>query len=255
MIYFFTLVLDGMPYITNHLPVFNRLSVPWKWIIIEGVSAPVKDTSWCKRIPPRLSEDGTHEYLLSIRSHPNVEVVSRPSWEGKTEMCNTALSMATRPGLLWQIDSDEVYNTHSIEKMHDAFMCEPSKNCARIYARYFLGQNIVITSNNTYGNRNGEWLRVWRYFPGMQFSSHEPPRLHPMTENGFTVGDTSLLGVSMDHYAYATEKQVAFKEKFYGYEGAVEQWRKIQANTSWPCRVGDFLKWVKDDAKCDRFYK
>ena len=39
-VYFFTIVLDGMPFITHHLPVFNRLSFDWEWRIVEGVELP-----------------------------------------------------------------------------------------------------------------------------------------------------------------------------------------------------------------------
>lgn len=256
MIHFFTIVLDGMPYITNHLPMMNRLKVPWKWHIVEGVAKNVKDTSWCQSILPRLSSDGTTQYLDSISSHPNVKIYQRQLWEGgKVEMVNTALSGMKTPGLLWQLDSDELWQPWQIEQTNSLFQMFPQKNCARFACRYFLGQNIIITSRGTYGNKPNEWLRVWRFEPGMRFDRHEPPVILGMKEETFTQQETEAMGLVFDHPAYATEKQVAFKESYYGYKGAVEQWKKLQANTKWPVLVSNYLTWVKDGATADLLIK
>ena len=42
------------------------------------------------------------------------------------------------------------------------------------------------------------------------------------------------------HHAYVSEKQVAFKAKFYGYDNAVEGWRALQ-NATPPADLGDYL--------------
>lgn len=255
MIHFVTIALDALPYLSFHIQMMNRLRVPWRWHIIEGTALPLKDTSWVTGIPPRLSEDGTTEYLQNLSSHPNVTIVQKPSWPGKTAMVNHALSFCHTPGLLWQLDADEIWQAQDIETIYNAFQSNPRKNCARFHARYFLGQNIIITSDNTYGNHFGEWVRCWRYFPGMKFKKHEPPVIMPMAENAFSVEQTLAMGVEFDHYAYATIDQVALKEKYYGYTGAVDQWLKLQQNTVWPCRAGKFLKWITDETICDRLYR
>jgi hypothetical protein len=45
-IHFFTIVLNGMPFIEYHLKAFSELDIPWCWHIIEGVAALNHDTAW-----------------------------------------------------------------------------------------------------------------------------------------------------------------------------------------------------------------
>lgn len=253
MVNFFTIVLDGMPWIACHLPVFNRLSIPWRWIVVEGVARPKNCTAWCKPIPPRLSNDGTTQYLDSISRHPRIAVIRSPAHEaGKLGMVNEACKRMADPGLIWEIDADEIWTTQQIEQTWRLFLANPDKGAARFYCRYYLGINIVITGQDAYGNKKDEWARVWRFTPGKFFNRHEPPIFDGGCRNSFTREATRGYGLVFEHYAYATEAQVAFKEAYYGYTGAVAQWRTLQANVKWPCRVGDFLKWVKDDAEAER---
>ena len=56
---FFTIVLDGMPWLPMQLAMMQRLKCDWLWAVAEGVADNVADTGWCKKIPPRLSNDGT----------------------------------------------------------------------------------------------------------------------------------------------------------------------------------------------------
>ena len=88
MTHFFTIVLNGMPWISCHLPVFNKLNVDWRWHVIEGAAKNVGCTSWCKSIPPSLSTDGTTEYLNEISSHPRVRLYRSKMWNGKLDMVN-----------------------------------------------------------------------------------------------------------------------------------------------------------------------
>ena len=61
-IHFFTIVLNGKPYIDYHIEVFKRLKVPWHWHIIEGVASLTHDTAWSLsqggRVPTALHLDG-----------------------------------------------------------------------------------------------------------------------------------------------------------------------------------------------------
>ena len=45
-IHFFTIVLNGEPFIRYHLDSFNKLSFPWHWHIIEGLADLKHDTAW-----------------------------------------------------------------------------------------------------------------------------------------------------------------------------------------------------------------
>jgi hypothetical protein len=45
-IHFFTIVLNGEPFIRYHEEVFRKLTVPWHWHVIEGVALLRHDTGW-----------------------------------------------------------------------------------------------------------------------------------------------------------------------------------------------------------------
>ena len=86
-IVFFTIVLDGMPWLPMQLAMMQRLKCDWLWAVAEGVADNVADTGWCKKIPPRLSNDGTGGWLREISdNHPNVFHFNAELWPGKAAM-------------------------------------------------------------------------------------------------------------------------------------------------------------------------
>ena len=254
-IHFVTIVKDGMPFISWHYPIFRQLKIDWQWIVVEGVAAPENCTSWCAPLPPGLSTDGTREYLDSIAGFDKRVVLLRNVyWHGKAAMFNAACELIQESGLLWQVDSDEIWSGFQIGIMEQLFRENPGRNSARFFCRYFVGPDIAVTSRNCGNNTEYEWNRVWKIKPGVRFKSHEPPKLEDFEEKPLTHQETEAAGLVFDHFAYATEAQVAFKEKYYGsennkcghlYKGAVERWRKLQANLKWPTIIGkDFMPWV-----------
>jgi hypothetical protein len=246
-----TIVLDGMPFLPIQFTTFNRLACDWTWHIVEGAAANVHCTSWCRPQPPRLSRDGSHEFIGSLSTHPRVRSIAREWWPGgKVEMCNAGIEGITEPGLLLQVDMDELWSADQIDRIVDLFSRPPrglSFSAARFFCRYFVGPNLVTLGEECYGNNPGEWLRAWRLAPGARFTQHEPPRFEGADEH-LDRETTRGLGLVFDHYAYAFESQVAYKEQFYGYEGAVAHWRRLQANDVWPARLREFLPWVDDRA-------
>lgn len=249
----FTIVLDGEPWIRHHLEVLQKTNLEWNWVIVEGVARPTKDTSWVKGIEPRLSLDGTHEYLKSINDK-RVKVISRPRWENKTSMCNEAVQYLPS-GVLMQIDSDELWKSDQFETIVNWFEQDRSIQRMRFFCRYYVGPSIITTGFDSYGNNPGEWLRAWRYSHGQRFITHEPPVLGRQVGYGIGRELTAARGLVFDHMAYASEKQVAFKEEYYGYEGAVRQWRRLQANKIWPVKLKDFLPWVDDNATANQYQR
>lgn len=242
-----TVVLDGDPYIRHHLAQFEKLTCDWHWVICEGVAKNINCTSWCKEIPPRLSNDGTTEYLASIANNKRVTVVQKPLWRGKIEMFNCAVGHFNEPGILLQVDSDELWTAEQLTRLMRLYRERPSAHKMYFFCRYFVGPKIITVGQDGYGNRKTEFLRSWRFHPGMIFQKHEPPIFNHNT--GLAVGrhETKAHGLVFDHMAYALEKQVAFKETYYGYTDAVKHWRRLQANTEWPVRnLSDFLPWVGD---------
>lgn len=252
-----TIVLDGLPWIAYHLPVFNKLSIDWEWHIAEGVSKPVADTGWCKGIPPRLSTDGTKEYLDSISRHPRVKVVRKEEWNGKTEQINACVKGVQPGDIVMQVDSDEMWTARQLELIVRILTSGGPENSCSFWCRYFVGPDIVITTRDCYAEHKAwEWRRAWKAQDDFRFTKHEPPEVN-LTSTWHGNDHTASIGLVFDHYAYALESQVALKAKYYGhdYSNAVEQWRKLQLNTKWPARLGDFFPWVKDQTMVDKLYR
>lgn len=248
-IHFFTIVKNGMPFITWHYPELRKLSIPWTWHIVEGTAAPVGCTSWCRHIEPGLSDDGTTGYIRGIQQLDyRIQHETNAWWRGKVEMVNRALAQVFEPCILIQLDADEIWRAEQIEAIHK-MLSEGEANCAYFYCRYFVGPRLVVTDVGLYGNRTDiEWLRAWRVEGLPSFKTHEPPVLDRFTPKPILHKETVKQGLVFDHYAYATEEQVRFKESYYGYEGAVEQWRELQKQRS-TVRLRDFLPWVKDESR------
>ena len=245
-----TIVLDGMPWITWHLPMLNRLrGIDWEWHVMEGVAAPMHCTRWCSKIEPRVSGDGTTQYLDSIASHPRVRIYRKPLWLGKIEMVNRPLKQK-EPYVLLQADADELWTTSQVESIH-WLLTKTQWKAAQFSCRFFVGPHIAVTERGGYGNRDSEWMRAWRMEPGMLFERHEPPvvRGHRGIVAPPTV--TKDIGLVFDHYAYATEAQVAFKERFYKYEGATAAWKRMQRYIGFPAPLNQFLPWVDTPSKVE----
>ncbi len=59
----------------------------------------------------------------------------------------------------------------------------------------------------------------------------------------FSMQETRAHGITFQHFAYATEKDVSFKEQYYGYRDATSRWRALQARKG-PIQAKRFLRWV-----------
>ncbi len=236
-----SIVLDGMPFITWHLPIFQKLKCDWKWIIVEGTAQNNGSTRWCQPQEPRLSNDGTTEYLHEISSIKNVTVMQQDYWQSKDEMVNAAIYGIDEPCVLIQIDSDEIYRAETIDKIVSLFDSDDSLGAIKMPCRYFLGPKLVAEGKDCWSNKSNEWLRAWRFNPGATFIKHEPPVLNVITGRTMNREESAGHALTFDHLAYVTEAQVAFKEKFYGYTGVLNQWRALQRNTFWPAKLSRFF--------------
>src|SRR5688572_29769492 len=122
-IHFFTIVLNGQPFIRYHIDVFRELPFRWHWHVVEGVARLVHDTAWSAARGGRideslhhngLSNDGTSHYLDKIAAEfPDIITVYRKPggafWDGKREMVAAPLANVTEPCLLWEVDADELW--------------------------------------------------------------------------------------------------------------------------------------------------
>ncbi|WP_448207505.1 glycosyltransferase [Azospirillum sp. sgz302134] len=271
-IHFFTIVLNGEPFIRHHERVFAELPFEWHWHIVEGVAALKHDTAWSLASGGRVldsvhdqgrSNDGTSAYLdeLAARFPDRVTLHRKPLgafWDGKREMVNAPLPHIATPGLLWQVDADELWTAEQIRTVHALFQANPQRTAAYYWCDYFVGPERVISTRFNYAqNPRQEWLRTWRFEPGMTWAAHEPPTLVDAAGKDlaqvdpFTQDEMEDAGVVFQHFAYATEAQAAFKETYYGYKDARAHWRRLQEEVTGSALLRDHLPWVSDETLVD----
>lgn len=277
-VHFFTIVLNGEPFIRYHLDVFRSLPFRWHWHVVEGVASLVHDTGWS--VPAGghvddsvhrdgLSVDGTTEYLDGIAAAEpgRITLYRKPGgafWEGKREMVSAPLARVGEECLLWEVDADELWTAEQIASVHQLFHDDRARSAAYYWCHYVPAPGAVVTTRYNYSqNPEYEWLRTWRYRPGDIWEAHEPPILVRPTRltrvdvaqiRPFLHEETEAAGAVFQHFAYATEEQVRFKESYYGYRGALARWRELTkavAAAHGPLRLGDYLPWVQDDTMVD----
>ena len=275
-IHFFTIVLNGHPFIRYHIDLFKQLKTNWHWHIVEGVADLKHDTSWSLSTGGKISDefhrdglsmDGTSEYIDRLKEkHPEKVTIYRKKdgsfWDGKLEMVNAPLINIQNQCLLWQIDSDELWTLEQIQGMLQLFEKHPEKSAAFFHCHFFVGPDLLTLTPEAYSHHNSyEWLRVWNFRPGMRWVSHEPPLLAELHDNRwhdvaklnpFSQNDTAKKNLVFTHYAYALESQVKFKEVYYGYKGAVRQWQILQQAKQFPVYLRNYFSWVKDAAQVAR---
>lgn len=274
-VHFFTIVLNGMPFIYHHIDAFRHLPFRWHWHIVEGVADLIHDTAWSRpnggHIPGSyhkdgLSIDGTSRYIDQLHQlfPENITVYRKPPghmWQGKLEMINAPLDSIQEDCLLWEIDADECWTHAQLCAGWRMFHVEPQRNAAFYWCHFFVGPGLVVNSRNCYSQMAGlEWLRTWRYQPGCRWVAHEPPRLvykesgtdiDTARPSAFTNEETEAKGLVFQHFAYVTLDQVRFKEKYYGYAHATYHWLRLQKERNFPAKLGDYLQWVKDGTTFD----
>lgn len=277
-VHFFTIVLNGEPFIRYHLDVFRALPFPWHWHVVEGVASLVHDTGWSVAAGGRvdaavhrngLSVDGTTGYLDEIAAEENGRVTlyrkrNGAFWDGKREMISEPLSVITDECLLWEVDSDELWTSEQIDAVRRLFLNDPERTAAYYWCHFVPAPGAVVTTRYNYSqNPTYEWIRTWRYRPGDRWEAHEPPILVRRTRRGnvnaanirpFLHDETEAAGAVFQHFAYATEPQLRFKETYYGYRGALAGWRELKKavdSSKGPVRLGDYLPWVEDDTLVD----
>jgi hypothetical protein len=243
-----SIVLDGEPFIERHLPIFEGLKPGWFWRIAEGVADNVNCTSWCQKQKPRLSSDGTTEYLDSIAKHERVKLYRKKLWDGKIAMFNKMISDIKEPSILLTVDVDELWRAEQLELIVKLFEQHQTLSSIMFTCRYFVGEKLILEGRNCYGDHEYEWLRAFRFNPSQRFSSHEPPVLTgDDPKRRMSKEDSRKLGLVFDHFAYATEAQAAYKEQFYGYPGLVNQWLAMQHYADFPAPLSRFFSHVTGD--------
>ncbi len=276
-IHFFTIVLNGEPFIRYHEKLLCNLDIPWHWHIVEGVADLKHDTAWSVAAGGHVAEslhdrgrsnDGTSSYLdqLAARFPDNVSIYRKPLdafWDGKLEMVDAPLANIKEDCLLWQVDNDELWTLAQIKAVHAMFTADPKRTAAYYWCWYYVGPNKIISTRYNYAqNPQQEWLRTWRWKEGARWAAHEPPILvapDPQDPaqiqnlakiNPFSHDETEQVGAVFQHLAYVAHSQLAFKEIYYGYKGAGAAWRALQKQQR-SGQLKDYFAWVHDGTVFD----
>jgi hypothetical protein len=243
----FTIVLNGMPFIERQYNIIPKVFD--HWYVVEGVTKPVLDTGWCREISKNFysneytSVDGTHDFLNKISKDKNITVIRKNNfWNGKVEMCNSFMDEIENCTLM-QFDVDEIWKQDILENVLNFSEINKNFDGMLFKCNYYVGENLITEGEDCYGNNPNEWCRLWKIKNKTNWISHEPPRIKGCTH--FLSRDfTKQKNWIFDHYAYTLESQLIFKENFYNYRDAVQQWKKLQEATDLPCHLNKYLPWV-----------
>ena len=255
MLTVFTIVLNGQPWIRRILPELNKLSIPWRWCVVEGVSLPRHCTSHCREVQAKwhdaeyLSVDGTRPYLDEASKNPRVKVFRKNSpWDGKVAMIQAALE-ADEHEVVVELDSDELFTSEQLARIYEFLSVRPAGTFMQFACDFWFGPRKKVITTTGFGSQWYEWYRAWRFGPGVRFVSHEPPRLNvdgPMIPRGVTQD----MGLILDHRSFVTDQQARFKEEFYGWPGFYHDWKLLQ-ETAGPVRLKKFMPYATENAVVD----
>jgi hypothetical protein len=142
-------------------------------------------------------------------------------------------------GVVMQVDSDELWQAWQLERIYWLMLQQPVATAARFACRYWVGPSKILTSTTGWARGDLEWLRAWRWGPGMRFLRHEPPIVTGF-DRCVSIESTEAAGLVFDHFAYTHEQQIAMKQDYYGYHGLVDAWHRLQA-TSGPVNLQEFF--------------
>ena len=240
----FTIIFNGLHHLQhNNYAEFllNRFDY---WAVVEGASGNTGSTGWCHSMPGEYhtngaSVDGTREYLDELqKKHPNLLLVKSDGlWSNKDEQVNRAideLEKVNHRGYLWEIDIDEQWTDENMAAAEN-MLTEKGARTGEFYANHFVGKDIV--ARGYWGEGKGlPYRRLWDW-KGERFARHEPPELEGGND------PTELLPQYFNHYSYYFEKDVAFKDKWYGgHQGIHRKWLELQKETTFPQPISRLIR-------------
>ncbi len=238
----FTIVFNGLHHLLADDFSYRMAKYFDRWYIAEGAVYNEGSTKWCKEMPTEYhdrgrSVDGTWDHLRQLTHlFPNVIIVNNilicqktymknGFWKGKDSQVNACIHamklQKTEPCYLWQIDADEVWREPDLNAA-ELLLEESGCRVGTFSCNYWVGKGLVTSGIWGEGQGANAYKRLWKW-DGEWFKSHEPPIL----------GDGSLaeyyIPIRFNHYAYYYEKDVKFKNDWYGgHEGICKKWKWLQ---------------------------
>lgn len=228
----FTIIFNGLHHLRHNNWLENILKNFDLSVFVDGLALPGGSTCWCKPVADNMhkngaSIDGTVEFLSERTGsgHKAVLVESVGPWKSKDDMVNAAIGEIrdrVSDGYLWEVDVDEQWYDGDL-KAAETSLDYVSAQCGSFLCNYYVGKDRIAVGEWGEG-RLLPYRRLWKW-RGQQFKTHEPPEL--VGWNGATV----LLPQRFNHYAYYFEKDVLFKQEYYGQKSLLENWTKIVKST------------------------
>jgi len=226
----FSIIFNGLHHLLHNDQFRFILNNCDKWIIVEGASESNGSTNWCKKMPDEYhnnggSIDGTRQFLkeLSQQESKLVYVPSSGFWSSKDQQVNRAIDeikKITDKCFLWQMDIDEQWTAEAMNQA-EMEMSEYKIKIGAFQSECYCGKNLRPV---------GEWAcpdgvyRLWDW-EGEYFTKHEPPTLDGCKDK---LG--KLLTPIFKHFNYYWEKDVKFKDAWYGgHEQIYERWKYINS--------------------------
>lgn len=228
----FSIIHNGLHHLHHNDQYQKILNSCDRWIVVEGAALSNGSTNWCKEFPYDFhkdggSTDGTREFLeyLSKQSDKLIYIPSSGFWHSKDHQVNRAIEEVkkiTNECWLWEIDIDEQWDISQMDEAEREMSASGSKaGCFR--ARCFIGKNLRAIGDWGEAYSYG-YTRLWRW-QGEYFICHEPPVLE-----GLMGKDPKMLSPIFNHYNYYFDKDVIFKDKWYGgHEDIYKRWKLINS--------------------------
>jgi len=277
-IHFFTHVLNGEPFIRRHIETLRQLPFRWHWHIIEGVDAYGFGKYWrsththASLLPhfhrDGLSIDGTSEYLdeLAKTDGERVTVYRNPPNDffiGRLDPFNRPLENIKEECLLWQLEADELWTASHIIAARELFLANPDRTAAAYPCRCHLGPALVSDAMQQLPHLGpDQWVRTWRFRPGLAwFSKEYPVLIEPMPDgkmmrasgtNPIPREQTAAKGIRFENFSYATLKQMHYWEAYCGLHAAATEWLALQATVKSPLNLKDYFEWVGENVPVSR---
>lgn len=228
----FSIIHNGLHHLLHNNQYAAIISNCDFWIVVEGASLSNNSTKWCKEFPLEFhsngkSIDGTTCFFenLCLSSNKIIYIPSNGFWHSKDHQVNRAIEEVkkiTNKCFLWEIDIDEQWTSDQMDKAEEELVASKAKSaCFR--AECFIGKNLRAIGDWGEAFTSG-YTRLWNW-EGEYFLCHEPPVLE-----GELGKDPVMLSPVFKHYNYYFDKDVMFKDKWYGgHDQIYERWKLINS--------------------------
>jgi len=267
---------NGLPRVTIGMIVFNgepfirynlRSVYPFahQIVVVEGA---VPGSAATARNDGH-SSDGTLESVKSFCSEEDPEgkvvlVVAEDEghvdgfWKGEKTQQSQAFASRATGDYLWQVDVDEFYQPHDMEKILQTLTERPELTAVSFHQTAFWGDLETFVDGWYLRRGAAEFHRLFRWEPGYSYVEHRPPTVldqsgHDLRDQCWLRGrDLAEQGVRLYHYSLLLPKQVREKERYYqaaGWRAEADEWcEQVYFGLRRPFRVHNvyqYLSWLE----------